>query len=46
MTTLEEIDRHWNLVDIADAHEALDIRAEAEDYYMEYNKQKSKSGER
>lgn len=34
IATLEEIERHWSLVDIADAHEALDIKEEAEAYYV------------
>ncbi|WP_170302195.1 DUF6889 family protein [Desulfosarcina widdelii] len=30
ITTLEEIETHWSLCDLADAHEALDIQSEAE----------------
>lgn len=44
MTTLEEVDRHWSLTDLADAHEALDIKAEIEQYYIEQNKAKSGGG--
>jgi len=28
---LEEIERHWSLYDLLDAHEALDIREEIEE---------------
>lgn len=28
MTTLEEIERHWNICDLYDAHEALDVQEE------------------
>jgi len=34
ITTLEEIERHWSLDDLCDAHEALDIRDEAEAYAL------------
>ena len=30
IATLQEIDTHWSIDDLADAHEALDIQAEAE----------------
>lgn len=30
--SLEEIERHWSLLDVAKAHEMLDIQAEVEDY--------------
>jgi hypothetical protein len=30
MATLEELDRHWSLVDMADAHEVLDLQEAAE----------------
>jgi hypothetical protein len=31
ITTLQEIDEHWDINDLADAHEALDIKAEIEE---------------
>jgi len=34
IVTLEEMDRHWTINDLADAHEALDIKEEVEQYYM------------
>jgi hypothetical protein len=30
IATLEEIESHWSIDDLADAHEALDIQQEAE----------------
>jgi hypothetical protein len=30
IATLHEIESHWSIDDLADAHEALDIRQEAE----------------
>lgn len=30
IATLHEIDTHWSIDDLADAHEALDIKTEAE----------------
>lgn len=32
IATLAEIENHWTLCDLADAHEALDIQCEAEKY--------------
>ncbi len=32
VATLEEIERSWSLNDLMDAHEALDIQQEAEEY--------------
>jgi hypothetical protein len=32
VATLEEIERHWSINDLYDAHEALDIRAEQEEW--------------
>lgn len=31
------MDTHWTLNDLADAHEALDIKEEAEQFYMKQN---------
>ena len=39
IATLEEIETHWSLTDMLDAHEALDIMDEMETYA---NKQASK----
>lgn len=33
VTTLHEIDEYWDINDLANANEALDIKAEIEDYY-------------
>lgn len=41
IVTLQEMDEHWTLIDLADCHEALDIQQEAEDY--EYKKTKKRS---
>lgn len=32
IATLEEIERSWTINDLMDAHEALDVQAEAEHY--------------
>lgn len=40
MATLQEVDEHWTLNDIADAHEALDIKGEAEAYHAHKNRPK------
>ena len=32
ISTLQEIETHWSIDDLADANEALDIKDEAEDY--------------
>lgn len=34
MATLTEIREKWSLCDLADAHEALDIQAEAQEFQM------------
>ena len=33
ITTLTEVNEKWNICDLADAHEALDIKSDAEDFY-------------
>jgi hypothetical protein len=33
ITTLTEVNEKWNICDLADAHEALDIKADAEQFY-------------
>jgi len=32
ITTLQEIEQHWSIDDLFDAHEALDIQQEAENH--------------
>ena len=39
ITTLQELEEHWSIDDLADAHEILDIKQEAEEFY---NSQKVK----
>lgn len=41
MTTLQEVDEHWDINDLADANEALDIKAEAE-WFKWYSIEKGK----
>ncbi len=36
ITTLHEVDTYWNICDLADANEALDIKADAEAYYIKH----------
>jgi hypothetical protein len=38
MATLQEIESHYSLNDLADLHEAMDVNAEAEAHSMEDNK--------
>ncbi len=40
IATLEEIDRAWSLVDLMDAHEALDIQQEADEYMQRESESK------
>ena len=35
IATLQEIETHWNIIDLMDANEALDIKAEQEEYEMD-----------
>lgn len=42
VVTLQEIDGHWNLLDVAEAHEALDIQREAEEYAYQQAEAKSR----
>jgi hypothetical protein len=44
--TLEEMERHWSFADLADCHEALDIKAEIEDHIVEKAKQEGAKGGR
>lgn len=37
--TLEEIERHWSLVDLARVHQLLDVNEEAEEYYQKLAEQ-------
>ncbi len=41
IVTLQELDTHWTLCDIMDAHEAMDIQEEAEAYYSKQQAAKS-----
>jgi len=38
IVTIQELDEHWTLTDLADCHEAMDIQQEAEDFA--YNQKK------
>ena len=40
VVTLKELDSYWSLMDLMDAHEALDARDEAEAKAMEEAKRK------
>ena len=40
VTTLHEMQSHWTLTELYDCHEALDIKTEADQYYLEQNKPK------
>lgn len=40
ITTLQEVENHWSIDDLTDAHELLDIKGEAEEWYYEQNKPK------
>jgi len=42
LATLHEIEEHWTLSDLLDAHEVLDIKADLEAF--EYNKIKKQQG--
>jgi hypothetical protein len=37
---LQEIDEHWTICDLADAHEVLDIKEEYEAYMMRKSQSK------
>lgn len=37
--SLEEIERHWSVDDLADANEALDVRDEAEEFARRQSEQ-------
>jgi len=38
IATLEEIERYWNINDLYDAHEAMDIKEELEQHVIEATK--------
>ena len=38
IATLKEIETYWSIDDLADANEALDIKAEAEDHMHKQNR--------
>lgn len=40
VATLHEILTYWTITELYDCHEALDIKTEAEEYYLEKNKPK------
>lgn len=42
LATLEEIERYWDINDMADAHEYLDIKAEAERHSYKAAERKAK----
>lgn len=42
VATLTEIDEKWNLCDLADANEALDIKIDAESFYQKQAETRSK----
>jgi hypothetical protein len=42
IATLAEIENQWTLCDLADAHEALDIQAEADEAAMKEAEAKAK----
>ena len=42
IASLEEIETHYTLMDLADANEALDIKAEMEEYEAEKARKDSK----
>ena len=44
IVTLEEIERSWSINDLMDAHEALDIQQEAEEYAQREVERKSQKG--
>jgi len=44
VATLEEIERSWSINDLMDAHEALDIQQEAEEYAQRESERKSQKG--
>ena len=42
IVTLEEVERYWTICDLADAHEALDIKNEAEAFYHHHSRKGKK----
>jgi hypothetical protein len=40
LATMREIETHWTINDLADANEALDIKDEAEQFYIDLNRPK------
>ncbi len=43
LAPLSEIREKWNICDLADAHEVLDIKAEAEAHYSKEAERRSKT---
>lgn len=46
VTSLEEVETYYDLVDVLDANEALDLKEDAEHQATESLKQSAKSGKR
>jgi len=42
ITTLHEVETYWSIDDLADAHEALDLKADLEKREVERNNRKKK----
>jgi len=38
ITTLEEVETFWTIDDLADANEALNLKADAEDFYVKQSR--------
>ena len=46
IVSLQEMDDHWTLCDLAECHEAMDIQQEAEEYEMNQAEIKAKRNKR
>jgi len=42
IVTLEELERYWDINDLADAHEALNIRSDAEEFFTKESLKRAK----
>ena len=42
IVTLEEIERHWSIDDLADAHDAMDVESELQEFYQNKNESEQK----
>ena len=42
IATLSEIEEKWTLCDLADAHEALDVKLEAANFYAELDAKRAR----